>query len=82
MHEMLQSIVGQAIVDSGFRRALLNHSAVALSAFDLTAEEREAIDNTRAETMQGFARELDTWICQNALGERAVEAFYPPPSPI
>ncbi len=66
MYEGLQHIVGTAIVDSRFRQQLLAESSVVLKGFDLTREEREAIDGIRANTMQGFAQQLHGWIRKNA----------------
>lgn len=61
-YEVLQSIVGTALVDSAFRRSLLNKSPEALDRFDLTAEESAAITSVKARTFHGFANELQRWI--------------------
>jgi hypothetical protein len=61
-NEVLQSIVGTALVDSAFRQNLLNKSPEALGRFDLTAEESVAITSVRARTFHGFANELQRWI--------------------
>ena len=66
MYEALQHVVGTAIVDARFRQQLLAKSTAALSDFDLTREEREAIGCVHAHTMQGFAQELHGWISRNA----------------
>jgi len=65
-HEALQAIVGTAIVDSAFRRNLLNRSPEALRLFELTPEESAAVLHIDARTIEGFARELHGWITQNA----------------
>jgi hypothetical protein len=64
-YETLQTIVGTAIVDSSFRRNLLDKSPDALTKFELTPEESAAIAAIKARTFQGFARELHGWISRN-----------------
>jgi len=64
-HEALQAVVGTAIVDSTFRRSLLNRSPEVLRSFELTPEESAAVLHIDAKTMEGFARELHGWITQN-----------------
>ena len=64
-YETLQVIVGTAIVDSNFRRNLLDKSPEALNKFELTPEETAAIAAIKARTFQGFARELHYWISRN-----------------
>lgn len=64
-HEVLQAIVGTAIVDSSFRSSLLNRSPEALRRFELTPEESAAVQHIDAQTMEGFARELHGWITRN-----------------
>lgn len=65
-HEALQAVVGTAIVDSTFRRSLLNRSPEALRSFGLTPEESAAVLHINAKTMEGFAQELHGWITRNA----------------
>lgn len=64
-YETLQAIVGTAIVDSSFRRNLLDRSPDALRSFELTPEESAAIAAIKAKTFQGFAKELHGWISRN-----------------
>jgi hypothetical protein len=64
-YETLQAIVGTALVDSTFRRGLLDKSPDALSRFELTPEESAAIESIKARTFQGFAKELHGWISRN-----------------
>ncbi len=71
MHEALQHVVGTAIVDARFRQQLLDRSTSALNSFGLTGEEWDAIHGVQARTMQGFARELQRWILQNATPQGA-----------
>ena len=61
--EMLQAVVGTAVIDSDFRRAILSgsrHSAI--HQFDLSREERDAVLSIQADTLAQFAGQLDQWI--------------------
>ncbi len=61
--ESLQAHIGTAVVDERFRRALLGESrSRAVSDFDLSLEEREAVIEMRAESLEQFASQLDNWI--------------------
>jgi len=65
-HETLQAIIGTAIVDSTFRRSLLSRAPGVLSSFELTAEESEIVHRIQADTLQGFAREIQDWLNQKS----------------
>ena len=61
--EMLQAVVGMAVVDTDFRKAILNGSRHdAIARFDLSHEERAAVLSIHAETLEQFAGQLDQWI--------------------
>ncbi len=61
--EMLQAVVGTALIDSDFRRAILNGSRrSAIERFDLSHVETAAVMSIQAETLEQFARQLDQWI--------------------
>lgn len=62
-YESLQALVGTAVIDPGFRTALLNGTRrSALESFDLTIEEMNAVLAIRAETLAQFASQLHQWI--------------------
>ena len=62
-YESLQAVVGTAVIDMGFRKALLNGSRRrVISTFDLTHEEVDAVMGIRAESLEQFACQLDQWI--------------------
>jgi len=64
-YESLQAVVGTAVIDSGFRKALLNGSRRrVISAFNLTHEEVDAVMGIRADSLEQFAGQLDQWICR------------------
>ncbi len=62
-YESLQALIGTAVTDSEFRKALLNGSrSHAVQNFELTHEELDAVMAIRAETLEQFAGQLDRWI--------------------
>jgi hypothetical protein len=61
--EMLQAVVGTAVIDADFRRSILNGSRHgAIARFELSHEEMGAVMSIRAETLEEFAGQLDQWI--------------------
>jgi hypothetical protein len=80
--EMLQAVVGTAVIDSDFRKAILSgsrHSAI--HRFDLSREETDAVMSIHADTLAQFAGQLDQWIMkqQNRLEPMALDL--PPLAP-
>ena len=62
-YESLQAVVGTAVIDSSFRKALLNGSRRrVIATFDLTHEEVDVVMGIRADSLEQFAGELDQWI--------------------
>ncbi len=62
-YESLQALVGTAVIDVGFRHALLNGSRRSvIQSFDLTREETDAVMAIYAETLEQFASQLHRWI--------------------
>ena len=73
-YQSLQAVIGNAVVDSEFRKGLLNGSRLRIiSNFNLTSEEMNAVMGIRADTLEHFAGQLDRWITQ-------VEGKVEPPS--
>ncbi len=63
--ESLQAVVGTAVIDSSFRKALLNGSRRhVISSFDLTHEEVDIVMGIKADSLEQFAGQLDQWICK------------------
>jgi len=59
----LEEVVGHAIIDRNFCADLLNGSrARALSRFNLSPEEKQALMNIHAESLESFAGQLVGWI--------------------
>jgi len=62
-HESLQAVIGTAVVDSEFRKALLNGSRrYVIQRFNLSRDEFDAVMGVRADSLEQFAGQLDRWI--------------------
>ena len=72
--ESFQSVIGNAVIDTEFRRGLLNGKRrFILSNFNLSPEEVEFAMKISANSLEDFAGQLDSWI------SRARGAIEPPP---
>jgi hypothetical protein len=81
-HEMLQALIGAAVIDVGFRKALLNGSRrTVLTTFSLSREEIDAVMAVRADSLEQFAGQLDDWLCKTqGVIEPPCLVFHPKPS--
>ena len=62
-YEGLQAVIGTAVIDSGFRKALLDGSRQrVISNFGLSNEEVAVVMGIRAESLEQFAGQVDQWI--------------------
>jgi hypothetical protein len=62
-HESLQAVIGTAVIDTEFRKALLNGSRQrVIQHFNLSREEFDAVMRVRADSLEQFAGQLDQWI--------------------
>jgi hypothetical protein len=55
----VQNIVGKAVLDSSFRKSLLENPEGLLSEYDLTDEERQALSGLDSEKLEVFSESLD-----------------------
>jgi hypothetical protein len=83
LHESLQAVIGTAVIDTEFRKALLNGSRQrVIQPFNLSREEHDAVMCVRADSLEQFAGQLDQWIsrAQGRMEPPALRAvpFYPP----
>lgn len=81
--QSLQAVVGTAVTDSDFRRAILSGSRrSAIHRFDLSREETDAVMSIQADTLSQFAGQLHQWIMkqENRLEPMALDL--PPLAPI
>nr|MBC7244867.1 hypothetical protein [Chloroflexota bacterium] len=58
----LSQIIGTAVIDDGFRSALLSNPKRALAQFNLEANELRSIASIRANTIEQFAEQLIVWM--------------------
>ncbi len=66
MHRGLSDVIGTALVDVAFRRALLEDPAEAVAPFNLAADEVSALARIRAQTLEQFAEEVVAWLTARA----------------
>lgn len=66
IHRGLSEVIGTALVDDGFRRALLENPGEAVAPFDLASDEVSALTRIRAQTLEQFAEQLVTWLGKSA----------------
>ena len=63
LHESLQTVIGTAVIDTEFRKALLNGSRQrVIQRFNLSHDEFDAVMRVRADSLEQFAGQLDQWI--------------------
>ena len=63
--ESFQSVIGNAVIDAEFRKGLLNGKRrMILSNFKFSPEEVEFAMEIRANSLEDFAGQLDSWISQ------------------
>ncbi len=61
--ESFQSVIGNAVIDTEFRKGLLNgQRRFILSNFNLSTEEVEFAMKIKANSLEDFAGQLDSWI--------------------
>ena len=61
--ESFQSVIGNAVIDTEFRKGLLNGKRRhILSAFNLSSQEVEFAMRINANSLEEFAGQLDSWI--------------------
>ncbi len=69
-YNSLQAVIGNAVVDTEFRKGLLNGSRLRIiSNFNLTPEETNVVMGIRADTLEHFAGQLDRWLTTQAEGK-------------
>jgi len=70
-HRGLSEVIGTALVDDGFRQALLRNPREAVAAFDLESEEVRVLASIRAHTLEQFAEQLASWLGEHEEGGAA-----------
>jgi hypothetical protein len=62
VHRGVSEVIGTALVDDGFRQALLQNPGKAVVPFNLASEEVYALSRIRAQTLEQFAEQVVTWL--------------------
>ena len=63
--EVLQQVIGRAVVDAEFRQKLIDNAREACEGLDLTTEELDALEALDAESLKAFAGSLDVRISKS-----------------
>jgi hypothetical protein len=64
--DAVSQIIGRAAVDAKFRELLFSNPAPALQGYDLTDDERDALNNLKQEDLEDFSTKLDSRITKRA----------------
>lgn len=75
--QAVETIVGRAVLDAGFRSALLGDANAALAGYDLTGEESAALKAMNVEALESFAGILDQRISKSVpIGAMAEDGLW------
>jgi hypothetical protein len=76
----LRSLIAHAVVDRQLCRKLLNGERLqVLAGFDLSEQERAVLSSLRADSLQTFAAQLETWMqTEGGYASRAQAGGDPP----
>lgn len=78
-YELLQYVVGRALVDPSFQTALLATPEQALESLQLTEEERRVlVGDGGGDSLQKVARRVDAWVAANEHKAEARAARHAP----
>ena len=64
--DAVSQIIGRAVTDAEFRKALFSNPEQALQGYDLTEDDKEALKNLKQEDLEDFATKLDSRITKRA----------------
>jgi hypothetical protein len=64
--DAVSQIIGLAVTDAEFRQLLFSNPDEALQGYDLTDEEKEALENLEQEDLEDFSTKLDARITKRA----------------
>jgi hypothetical protein len=62
----VERVIGRAVTDEAFRKALVDDARAACKGYDLTDEELEALERLDHDSMQAFAGSLDRRLSKKA----------------
>jgi hypothetical protein len=64
--EAVSQIIGRAVTDNEFRQLLFSNPEQALQGYDLTEDEKEALEDLKQEDLEDFSTKLDSRITKRA----------------
>ena len=64
--DAVSQIIGRAVTDAEYRQLLFSNPEQALQGYDLTDEEKEALENLEQEDLEDFSTKLDARITKRA----------------
>ena len=64
--DAVSQIIGRAAVDAAFRELLFSNPAQALQGYNLTDDERDALNNLKQDDLESFSTKLDSRITKRA----------------
>jgi hypothetical protein len=64
--DAVSQIIGRAAVDATFRELLFSNPAQALQGYNLTDDERDALNNLKQDDLENFSTKLDSRITKRA----------------
>ena len=64
--EAVSQIIGRAVTDNEFRQLLFSNPEQALQGYDLTDDEKEALEDLKQEDLEDFSTKLDSRITKRA----------------
>jgi hypothetical protein len=64
--DAVSQIIGRAAVDAAFRELLFSNPAQALQGYNLTDDERDALNNLKQDDLENFSTKLDSRITKRA----------------
>ena len=75
-HVNLERLIGTAVVDVEFRRALLDSPTEAATAFELSSEELAVLEAAHATTLEELASHIYAWIARMPRPRRPVPRLW------
>lgn len=64
--DAVSQIIGRAVTDTEFRQLLFSDPEQALQGYDLTDDEKEALEDLKQEDLEDFSTKLDSRITKRA----------------
>ncbi len=66
--QSVQEVIGKAVLDSNFRKSLLENPSEVLNEYELNADEIQALSNLDSEKLEVFSQSLDDRLTKGFTG--------------